>query len=1650
MKKHRNRRSKLTALLAAAAAAAMSLSVLSGCSQTAPDSEPAESNTEAVSSVENSSVSDALTAEPEETTQTEATEPPPPVELPEGAVTDVTADDSKGGYISATTSFTLTSKEDMEADELSALIKLSPDIPFELEKTKERTYVLHLSDPIPDNKILKLSLSNGRSWAFQTADIFRISGVFPANEADYVPMNSGIEMTFTSPVDVSTAKDNFTIFPEVPGRFELHNNGKTLVFAPEEKLTAKTVYKVNISKNLSSLSGDTLPEDYSFEFQTKSSDSADYCYASQGLSETFIPGDVVLTEIYASENVKKGNFEVKLYQYPSSADYLAQMQQVAAETKSTFFKEDGIIIPPSDNMTLVYSKTVKLKENGRSNWYPSYLMLPDDLAEGYYLVNIRSKVGDFVIDRFIQITDISVYSAILPGSAAFFVNDASNGNPANGAKVNITDGGKSYSCTIDKNGTGKAEIDNSEHGKSVITIDYNGKTYIDFFPLRDVWEKELRDNYLIYLYTDREIYRTTDTVNVWGTVYPRYQGISPPKDLTLAMHYYSADGEPVPVSVNSDGTFTAKVPVNSARDGWYDLTLKSGNEELYEKYLRIEDYVKPSYNIETDGTDVVFMGADNPFEVTLDASYYDGTPAAALSFDVSGADVTSASTDENGHISVTAAPGKEAEKDARPSRKSVGFTMSGVEDEYQNIYFSYIDVDRDVYAEIVQEGEKVSVVTNLIDPDKVTKTNYYYPPEEYLGAPADTQVILILEKSWSEQIENGTYYDYLQKKTFKNYKYINHDEPVGTFVVNTVNGKGVFDGIEFDDKSSYRGTLKWTDTYGNKCTDRVWLKNPNIPDRYDRSESTYNYFSLKTSKPSFKENETLHFDLQNNYSNSDSSDFDKIFYTVSQFDFISMNVVNGISFDCKMTADCIPNVQINGAYFDGRHIYPLHSLDYSDYDWGNENYYYYYGGLSFDTSERKLDITVTADKETYAPGDEVKITVKAADINGKPAANASVSLSVVDEAVFAIAPQNPNPRYDLYRSLSIPWVTDYYSYIQYSLNMNGGGEKGGGGDDYSVRRDFRDTAAFLTGTTNSSGVAEFTFKSPDNITSWRATAHAVSKRANGVYAGVSKEPVIVTLPFFITPVVNDTFIQGDDIAFAAKTTAGNAELTVHVEGNDVNETVTVPEISSAKFGKLKKGDYTVTISAKSGNDSDAVELPFSVVDTLLETEVVREFDLTKDTFEISPLRYPVKLLFYDTEYTLYANALSKLSCLWGDRADYKLARAFAAKEFGWLTEEEYQDRFTSFKSSGLISLWSYSEDDPRITALIAAAEPELTAGEATKTAFREILDNENSIPENVSSAYLGLAALGEPVLADLKRTLIETEGFSDTDMLRFAAALGIMGDLSSGAEIFEDVCSRIMTGYTTKDGAPALKTDSEYNDLAALMAASALNLDHAELLAEHAVVHEQVEESCAPYLIFYLKNYTPDSREISEPAAVEITANGKTETVTVNSFGRTFRSLNKSQVEAEDFSVTLKNGSVKCLAYYEGRITDNLTPKNLTVTKSIQSVSGGYAPGALLKVTVNVSGFPDLENLYAAVDDVIPSGARFVKSGESSYVSRSDMRVSGSVSYNNGGYRPMVYYIRLVTPGEYVVESAAARQGNELWGYSERRTLTVEEYSANA
>jgi hypothetical protein len=127
-------------------------------------------------------------------------------------------------------------------------------------------------------------------------------------------------------------------------------------------------------------------------------------------------------------------------------------------------------------------------------------------------------------------------------------------------------------------------------------------------------------------------------------------------------------------------------------------------------------------------------------------------------------------------------------------------------------------------------------------------------------------------------------------------------------------------------------------------------------------------------------------------------------------------------------------------------------------------------------------------------------------------------------------------------------------------------------------------------------------------------------------------------------------------------------------------------------------------------------------------------------------------------------------------------------------------------------------------------------------------------------------------------------------------------------------------------------------------------------------------------------------------------------------------------------------------------------------TKTVEPVGSGYAPGELVKITLT----PDLSALDAdigdamlVVDDYIPTGMRFERYDHESYYentdpgwylnSRQGQRLQFTVyGAAFGRIRPLVYYARCSTPGEYVVESAyITSSSGGTWGASERASVRI-------
>lgn len=1554
-----------------------------------------------------------------------------PRETPEDCiVSSVSADKTVGRLISTDSAFTLTTREDMDEDSLKAHLALTPDGDFDLTKTGDKSYRLTAAEQFAKGAVVKLALNNDNggevySWAFQTEDDFRLKSYYPDNGSDYVSCDTGIEFEFTAVPDAKKAEEYFSVSPEVKGRFMTVRN--TLVFIPNGGFKNGSVYNVTLKEGLPSVDGIAATEGCTFSFRTSDSGRNSYCYASNGDSESFLPDDVKVIEISCSQNMTKNDFSVDLYRYSGAEDYYKALCECADSIGGAYYIRDNYTFDTS-RLEKVYSSTDKLLLDESKNYnYGGYIMLPDDLQEGWYLADIKTTYQntEYHIQRHIQVNTMAVYASFLSGEALYFVNDTITGAAAENADISLYGGGEFTYAKTDSDGVAKADIKGS--GKGVMRVTHNGRTFIDFFDYRNDEDIPANEKYYMYLYTDRQMYLSTDTINVWGMIRPRSDKYTVPDDLYISRGSDEVSDR-VYIKPDEKGFFTAKIQLNKNVEGYGNITLCSGDEEMYSKWLRIYDYVKPTYFFDPQLPAYAESPQTNPVPVSFDATFTEGTPAEGVEFTAYSYYTKTErtpvyTTDENGHAEFELL--FKDKNSWQPSYESVEFELDGIENEYQSMYVDILMFYRDVMVETNCEKQDkkgiLDITTSMINAKAADEHSepYYFAwgqnSDELRGAPYDTEVSVTLVRNWSEKKESGSYYDFLEKRNITKYTYDYREEVVGTYTVNTVGGKATMElPLEYDD-SSYHINIRYKDSQGRSVSDTEYI----YSGRYYSDGYKKHYYTFDMEDTSFTEGQTVNISLNDNYEPVENND-GRIFYIFNQEDYVSCGTSDKAVISHTMTAEYIPCVRVSGAYFDGKHVYTIYNYDgYS---------------LKFDPEEREYTVSVGSDKDSYKPGEKATITVRAVDKDGEPAANADVSLSVVDEAAFTLADQTADPLGNIYTSVWYPSCDTYCSYVEHSLATNGMGEKGGGeGDGSSVRRDFKDNAAFMTGKTNSDGTAVFTFTLPDNLTEWRCTAQAVGIDGDGrIYAGTSREPLIVTVPFFITTISLPTYTEGDDISVSAIShgDGGTASITARITGGGIDKTVTAQSGGALNFGKLPIGEYKVLFTAESGGQSDAVELPLSVVGTQLETEITNFYDLSAEKLDISPTRYPVHISFFDKEYLLYSHIVYQLSNSCSSRLDFNIAQGFAFKELGWYTEEEYIKKYGG--NSGAMKVLPAAQTDLELTALVCGAAPELVEKAPTVRTFYNALKGRDVTVSTSAVCYYGLASLGEPVLTEIYDLLESEKNISAENGLYLAAALAKLGDSAGAQEYYTKYSDKIII-TDSETGKEAYAANTALTKTA-LLAASAMHHPEAEYIARYLYSHPSNVESCALQLMTYLKHYVPKNEGGAE---ICYDLNGAEKTVKLDKFRGNCVSFGEEQLK--NANIRVKSGEVVCIAMYTGRVSEIKTEPTIGIRKSVSPVNGVWAPGELVRVTIDLS---DTKCKYNIVGDVIPSGARFT-SYQSDYfhVERSGQRIKIS-AYDR---KSLTYYYRLAALGEFVSEAPTVRDFRGNWGIGESSTITVSE-----
>jgi uncharacterized protein YfaS (alpha-2-macroglobulin family) len=311
-----------------------------------------------------------------------------------------------------------------------------------------------------------------------------------------------------------------------------------------------------------------------------------------------------------------------------------------------------------------------------------------------------------------------------------------------------------------------------------------------------------------------------------------------------------------------------------------------------------------------------------------------------------------------------------------------------------------------------------------------------------------------------------------------------------------------------------------------------------------------------------------------------------------------------ILLDIPIQSAYAPNVFLNVSYVKGGDMYTSDQR------------------LVVPARDKMLNLEIISNKKEYKPRETASYTILARSADGVPVSGAEVSLGVVDEAIYSVAPDYAgNIRSEFYgmrynsveTHLSISYTfTGFAGDKPIDLAKNKSAyqladfKNEGELVQPTIRKNFKDTAFWQPDViTGADGRATVKVNLPDNLTTWRATARGVTadtKVGATKYKVVARKDVIMRLetPRFVT--------QGDTVTLsgivhnylnADKSTQISLEVNGAQLQNSGKQTVTIGkqgehridwQISAPNVGEIK-----LLAKALTDTESDAVELPLTVV-----------------------------------------------------------------------------------------------------------------------------------------------------------------------------------------------------------------------------------------------------------------------------------------------------------------------------------------------------------------------------------------------------------------------------------------------------------------------
>lgn len=797
-------------------------------------------------------------------------------------------------------------------------------------------------------------------------------------------------------------------------------------------------------------------------------------------------------------------------------------------------------------------------------------------SQGSYLV--RVTMGEIVSDSAFSLSDIALVAKQSKGKLLTYCVDFRTRKPIEGAAIDVYDAGS----RVQSGSTGSDGIFDGTGGRSrALVIAQKG----DSFASTDssyYGSEEGSYNWLIY--TDRPVYRPGHVVYFKGIIRRVERNFyRTPPSTPIEVDIKQPSGEVVKhlsLQTNGYGTFHGQVQLGSEIPlGEYQIEASYGNENGAGSF-QVAEYRKPDFRVSVS-FDKPYFVAGTPIRATVNASYYFGAPVANA--EVSYTVYRSAWSDESDYDMGFYSGIEKGNSEEDAGYGEVASEGKGRTDADGRLKLA-IPTDRSL------EGDAdYKVEVNVTDPGLRTiqaSGSVFVPKglfrieiktDQYIFRPDQEVALKLRAVDHEKRPRGGVKLDVSVDEEKWEYETRRYRSVTSGSVTTGDDGRAVFR-FKPAKEGYFRVRVQTRDRMDNliRTEEWVWVAG----DEFSMEGYRGAELQIVRDKKVYKVGDTARVLI-----NSTAKGVYALL-TIEGREIYMHRLLylekNSTLVELKALEEYVPNAYISVCLVNGTHFV------------SNEEPFNVSPKFKF------LNVKVTSDKEVYKPGDTARYTIKTTDIDGKPR-SAEVSLGVVDESIYAIVEdQTPDLR-EYYYGPKGNSVSTSYSFPNYYM---GGTDKDG--FKGKVRRNFPDTALWMPDIiTDSNGTASVTMPVPDNLTTWRATARAVTE---GTDVGSDVQKVRATKDLIVRLQTPRFLTQQDELQIGA--TLHNytkqrqqVRLWLEVQGlstrGSLTQTVSIDPDQIMRFSwpvrATRPGTATVTIKAQGDTDSDATEAEIPIL-----------------------------------------------------------------------------------------------------------------------------------------------------------------------------------------------------------------------------------------------------------------------------------------------------------------------------------------------------------------------------------------------------------------------------------------------------------------------